>query len=64
MSEPEWGVPKKMTPVVESRMAFSLASAPAESWDILRAWERLGKQQDEDVRDIELTNLVRMPPRL
>jgi hypothetical protein len=37
MSEPEWGVPKKMTPLVESRMAFSLASAPVESWDILRA---------------------------
>ena len=31
MSEPECGVPKKMTPFVESRMVFNRASAPVES---------------------------------
>ena len=31
MSEPECGVPKKMTPFVESSMVFNVASAPVES---------------------------------
>ena len=37
MSEPAWGVPKKMTPLVEYRTSFNLASIPVESWDTLRA---------------------------
>ena len=31
MSEPKCGVPKKMTPFVESHMVFSEASGPVES---------------------------------
>ena len=50
ISEPECGVPKKMTPLVESRTVFSCTSAPVESCDILRAYRKTQSESPLQLR--------------